>query len=412
MKVAGIIAEYNPFHKGHAHHILRTRELTGADYVVAVISGDYVQRGTPALLDKYLRCEMALSQGIDLVLELPLAYAAGSAEYFSMGAVSLLDSLGVVDFLSFGSECGDIGRLSSLADMLSKESPAFREAIQAELKSGYSYPKARQRALEVCSRIPEDIQCLLSEPNNILALEYLKSLQRRRSAIRPLTIKREGAGYHDSSAHGEMVSATAIRMLYQKEDLSSLAEAVPEETYSILSREYQKRFPVFADDFSLCLYYRLLMEQEAGASLHCYQDISRELGIRICHELPEYNSYSSFCRHIKTKQYTLTRISRCLLHVMLNLKESDYRRYAQHDFIPYVRVLGFRRASSPLLTAVKKNCRLPLITKMADASKLLDECGKKMLSQEVFASSLYRRIQEEKFHITLPNEYTEQLRIL
>ena len=422
MKVTGIIAEYNPFHKGHAYHIKRTRELTGADYIIAVISGDFVQRGTPALLDKYLRCEMALSQGADLVLELPLAYAAGSAEFFAMGAVSLLDKLGIVDYLCFGSECGDIEKLSYLAGNLKEESPTFKEAIQTELKAGHPYPLARQRAIEVCRQIPgtlssmeemplEEIQKLLGEPNNILALEYLKSLQRRHSRITPVTIRRESAGYHDTSTDSELASATAIRKLYQTGDLSHLADTVPNAVLDILNREYQKRFPVFADDFSMCLYYRLLMEQERNTSLHYYQDVSKELGIRIYNELSEYKSYDDFCQHVKTRQYTLTRISRSLLHIMLNLKTNDYHQYSQHDFIPYVRVLGFCKGSSSLLSAIKQSSELPIITKMADASKLLDDCGNKMLSQEVFASNLYRKIQEYKFYTTLPNEYTEQIRI-
>lgn len=423
MKVTGIIAEYNPFHKGHAYHIKRTRELTGADYILAVISGDFVQRGAPALLDKYLRCEMALSQGVDLVLELPLAYAIGSAEFFAMGAVSLLDKLGIVDYLCFGSECGDIEKLSYLARNLKEESPAFKEAIQADLRAGQPYPLARQRAIEVCRQIPgalssmeemslEEIQKLLGEPNNILALEYLKSLQRRHSRITPVTIRRECAGYHDTSTESGMASATAIRKLYQTGDLSHLADTVPNAVLDILNREYQKRFPVFADDFSMCLYYRLLMEKERGTALHYYQDVSKELGIRIYNELSEYKSYDDFCRHVKTKQYTLTRISRSLLHIMLNLKANDYHHYSQHDFVPYVRVLGFRKDSSSLLSAIKQSCELPIIAKMADASKLLDDCGNKILSQEIFASNLYRKTQEEKFHTTLPNEYTEQIRIL
>lgn len=423
MKVTGIIAEYNPFHKGHAYHIRRTRELTGADYIITVISGDYVQRGMPALMDKYLRCEMALSQGADLVLELPVAYATASAESFAMGAVSLLDKLGVTDFLCFGSECGDLEKLSYLARHLKEESPAFSEAIQSELKAGQPYPLARQRAIEICRQIPgalsqpeemtcDEIQSLLNEPNNILALEYLKSLQRRNSTIKPLTIKRESSGYHDTSADTELVSATAIRSLYQTGELSQLAGTVPSSVLEILEREYQRRFPIFADDFSMCLYYRLLMEKERNVSLSYYQDVSRELGLRIYNELPSYEGYEAFCMHIKTRQYTLTRINRSLLHILLNIKGKDYQFYSMHDFIPYIRVLGFREASGALLSAIKKSCPVPLITKMADADRRLNTCGRKMLSQEVFASNLYRKMQENKFHLSLPNEYTERIRII
>lgn len=423
MKVAGIIAEYNPFHKGHAYHIECTRKLTGADYIIIVMSGDFVQRGTPALLDKYLRCEMALSQGADLVLELPVAYATASAEFFAMGAVSLLDKLGVTDTLCFGSECGDLESLSCLAAHLGEESPALREVIQTELKAGHPYPAARQHALEICSEIPgaaspsarmsrEEIQSLLSEPNNILALEYLKALQCRNSSIQPITIKRRSSGYHDIATDTEFVSATAIRRLYQSENLAGLADAVPVSVQKLLECEYKNRFPIYTNDFSMCLYYRLLMEKEQDNPLSSYQDVSNELGLRIYNELPAYEDYEGFCQHIKTRQYTLTRINRSLLHILLNIRAEDYPFYSMHDYIPYIRVLGLRKASSTLLSAIKKNCSVPLVSKMADAGSQLNTCGQKMLSQEVFASNLFRKMQENKFHTVLPNEYTEQIRIL
>ncbi len=423
MKVAGIIVEYNPFHNGHVHHIKKTRELTGADFIVAVMSGDYVQRGMPAIMDKYLRCEMALSQGADLVLELPVAYSTASAESFAMGAVSLIDNLGVADSICFGSECGDIGLLSYLAGHLKEESPAFQEAIQRELSSGQPYPAARERAIASCRDLPgglspaeeltcDDLSALLSEPNNILALEYLKSLKRRSSSLTPITIKREGSGYHDLTVNKELASASSIRALYQSDDLSALDNLVPSSVLSILNREYQKRFPIFPNDFSICLYYRLLLEKDRNISLLQYQDVSSDMGKRIYNELDSFRCYEEFAKHIKTKQYTLTRINRSLLHILLNIKARDYQFYSQHDFTPYARVLGFRKDSSELLSAIKKHSSIPLITKLADAEKNLNTCGKKMIWQDILAANLYRKIQEEKFHTELPNEYTEGLRIV
>lgn len=423
MKVAGIIAEYNPFHHGHAYHLQKTRELTGADYIIAVMSGDYVQRGMPALLDKHLRCEMALSQGADLVLELPTVYATASAEFFAMGAVSLLDKLGVVDSICFGSECGDLQKLSYLAGHLKEESPIFSEAIQKELKAGNPYPLARQRAIEACKKIPgalssleemtcDDMQTLLREPNNILALEYLKSLLRRNSVMTPVTIQRKSAGYHDTSLSADFVSATAIRALYQNHDLSPLDSTVPDSVLTILKQEYLRRFPVFSNDFSMCLYYRLLLEKDRNLPLCQYQDVANEMGIRIYKELAGFRDYESFAAHIKTRQYTQTRINRSLLHILLNIRVKDYQLYSMHDFILYARILGFKKSSLELLSAIKKNTEIPLITKMANAEKQLTDCGKKMLSQDVFAADLYRKIQEHKFCITLPNEYTEQIHIV
>lgn len=423
MKTAGIIAEYNPFHNGHAYHIAKTKELTGADYLIAVISGDFVQRGMPALLDKYLRCETALSQGADLVLELPAAYAAASAEFFAMGTISLLDKLGAADSVCFGSECGDLHILSYLAGRLKEESPAFQEAIQRELKAGFPYPAARERAIESCHQIPgalspaeeltcDEINSLVKEPNNILAIEYLKSLKRRNSSLTPYTIKRKGADYHDTAANAAFPSASAIRSLYQTGREPNLTEIMPDTVLSLLKREYQKRFPIFPNDFSLCLYYRLLLEKSRNTSLPLYQDVSRELGQRIYNELPSFQNYEDYAKHIKTRQYTQTRINRSLLHILLDIRAKDYQYYSQHDFIPYARVLGFRKSSSALLSHIKKNASIPLITKLADADRILDTCGKKMLRQDIFAADLYRRVQEEKFKTTLGNEYTEGLHIL
>lgn len=408
MKVTGIIAEYNPFHNGHSYHLERARELSGADYIIAVMSGNYVQRGAPALLDKYLRCEMALSQGADLVLELPTLYATASAEAFAAGAVALLDLLGVADTLCFGSESGDIRKLEQLAVLMAEEEPEFQTALQRELRSGRSYPAARQRALELCGQTGGETAALLTEPNNILGLEYLKALRRRKSAIRPCTIPRLKAGYHELAPSDGFASASALRSLYARQELSSLSGLVPQPVYRLLCREYGRRFPIFPNDLSTCLYYRLLMEKNADAPLWQYQDTSPEIGARILRELPSFQSFEEFAARIKTRQYTLTRINRSLLHILLGIRTTDYKE-TPDCHIPYARVLGFRPSSSALLKAIKKNTSIPLITKLADADALLDACGRHMLSQDIFASDLYRRIQEEKYHQTLPNEYTQTI---
>lgn len=420
MKVVGLITEYNPFHNGHVYHIQKARELTNADYVIIVMSGDYVQRGVPALIDKYTRTEMALSCGADLVIELPVAYSTGSAEYFAMGAVTLLDHLGIVDYICFGSECGDITMLDRIANHLSDESPLFQTAIKNAIKSGHSYPTARCMAIAACRNIPgaldekdmsdiDEIQRIIGQPNNILGIEYLKSIKRLNSSIEPLTIKREGADYHDIDFAGTMISATAIRQELIAGRLSSIQNGIPESVYEILNREYQKSFPIIEDDFSSLLYYRILLEKENNMALSKYQDVSKDMGLRIYNELDSFSSYQNFAEHIKTKQHTLTRIYRSLLHILLDIGIKDYKFYSSYDFVSYVRILGFSKASSDLLTSIKQSSTLPIITKMADANHLLPTAGKRMLQQEVFASDLYRKIQEIKFNTTLPNEFTRGL---
>ena len=212
MKIVGLIAEYNPFHNGHRYHIEQAKKITGADHAVVVMSGDYVQRGIPACMPKRLRAEMALKCGASAVFELPVCYATGSAELFAEGAVSLLDRLGIVDTLVFGSECNDLESLSQIADLLVEEPELYRTVLRFHLKNGASYPMARQEAVSACLR-GNHCSFLLNDPNNILGIEYLKALKRQKSRIIPYTIARRGAHYHDPDLHDSYSSASAIRSL-------------------------------------------------------------------------------------------------------------------------------------------------------------------------------------------------------
>ena len=267
MKIVGVIAEYNPFHRGHLYHIGKAKEQTGADAVIAVMSGDFVQRGAPALLPKHLRAAMALEAGVSLVLELPVWCACGSAEYFASGAVSVLDQLGCVDSLCFGSECGDLPSLSRAARILEEEPEDFRAALKAALSRGLSFPRARQEALVSCAG-SADAGAVMEEPNNILGVEYIRAILRRGSRLEPATVRREGSGYHDQAPDPSYSSATAIRRLILeagKDGLpAALRDQVPAPSARILAESYGSRHPVYADDFSLLLKYRLLTESAAG----------------------------------------------------------------------------------------------------------------------------------------------------
>lgn len=237
MKVVGIVAEYNPFHNGHRYHIEEARKCTGADFVVVVMSGDFVQRGEPAVIDKYHRTEMALSQGADLVLELPAAFACASAEYFATGAVSLLHALGCVDTLCFGSECGHLDLLEEIADLFIQEPSEYKEYLKTALKSGYSFPAARDEALK--EYFAEDlvktaqIASVLSAPNNILGIEYIKALKVLGSSIRPVTITRMGQGYHETTFSDSFCSATALRRLLETPNTAPgcMQSQVPEAVF-------------------------------------------------------------------------------------------------------------------------------------------------------------------------------------
>lgn len=407
MKVLGLITEYNPFHNGHSYHIKKSKEITGADYVIIIMSGNFVQRGTPALCDKYLRTKMALLNGADLVIELPVSYATASAEYFSMGAVSILDKLGVVDFICFGSEDGNITHLSDAANILTNETPEYQETLKQGLKDGLTFPQARTHA--VSSHNSELDAELFSSPNNILGIEYLKALKKRNSSIIPYTIKRQGRGYHDKYTFNEFSSATGIRTFFDQEstlEWKELESLVPSSVFDLLKNQHQTTYPILEEDISSMLYYKLksLLSQKENR-LNDYFDVSEDLGARMSNQIDNYSSFLNFADILKTRQYTLTRIRRSLLHILLDIKKEDILLFSKNDSIFYARILGFKTSSGELLSKIKNNSTIPLLSKLADADNLLDPISKRMLQQDLFASDLFRHIQESKFKTSLPNEF-------
>ncbi len=368
VKVAGIIAEYNPFHNGHSYHIEETRKLTGADYVVAVMSGNFVQRGAPAVMDKFLRTRMALMGGADVVLELPVPFATASAEDFAMAGISVLNQTGVVDAVCFGSECGDTGLLTQAASVLVKEPAPYKKALKQELKNGVSWPLARSRALSglVTDMEPEALEALLSSPNNILGLEYCKALLKTKSEIARVTVRRKDSGYHDLSLEHALSSASAIRRVMEKVDylpdqnLEKVTELLmghmPPEALALVGAAWHQILPMVPNDFSSMLCYKLFSCNE---DLTDYMDVSRELADRIRNELTWFQDIDSFAGHLKTRQYTRTRINRALLHILLDIRTEQVSEWKEEGYCPYLRILGFSRQAVPLLTAMKKNASAP-----------------------------------------------------
>ncbi len=410
MIVNGIIAEYNPLHHGHIYQMQDAKTHTHADYTIIVMSGNFVQRGAPALVDKYTRTRMALEAGADLVLELPLPYAVSSAEFFASGAVTLLDKLGVVTHLCFGSEAGDIDTLQKIAGILIQEPPSYSNALQAGLKDGLSYPAARTRALLEYNPQLEKYQELLSSPNNILGIEYTKALLQLDSSIIPYTTLRTGNGYSDDTL-GTVSSALAIRRsLFSGTDPHTLAAHVPAYTYELLLTALEENTPLSSNDFSSLLHYKLINEQAQG--YEDYLDVSKQLSDRIRRHLDAYQAFDSFCDLLKTKELTHTRISRCLLHILLNLKKDTLSAYKQLDTIPYARVLGFRKEAPPLLAAIKERSSIPMITKLADARSILSPDAMLLLEQELTMNQIYYSVVSAKSGKPMANEYRTPIVIL
>lgn len=416
MKVTGIIAEYNPFHKGHAYHIQKAKELTQADYLVVVMSGDFTQRGTPALLDKYSRARMALACGADLVLELPVRFACASAEFFAGGAVSLLHQLGVVDALCFGSECGDIEKLQKAAAALSKAeaSEIYGNTLREGLRGGLSFPAARAKAMGYGE---DEAGSLLALPNNILGIEYCRALLGLQSAIRPVTLLRKGAGYHDAQIHGEkdcssgFSSAFAIRHALQKGGgFADICGSLPEETREIWQSGLREGGTVSEKDFSPLLRYRLLLEEENGFS--SYADVTPDFSDRLRKNLNRFTDWHEFCLLQNSKDMTYTRISRCLCHILLGLTGEKQEASKRLSFSSYARPLGFRKNAVPLLHAIKQNTNIPFLPKLADAPKLLSPFQEEILKEDIKASHIYQTVVSGKYDKPFLNEYQRQIPVL
>ena len=430
MKTVGIIAEYNPFHNGHAYQIAEAKRITGADYAVVVMSGDFVQRGTPAIWDKYTRTHAALLGGADLVFELPVLYATASAEYFAEGGVALLTALGV-DAICFGSECGKIDTLMSIAEILTKESSAFKDALNTSLREGKTYPLAREDALRAhCAAhgltLSDDI---LSNPNNLLGIEYCKAIRTLHSPLVPYTVQRVGDSYHEATAsEASYCSATALRALLfdcvasvNKTD-SLVAEScfslasdnsnwnhtlisqVPTEILSVYQDALHNLPLITSDDFSELLSYRLLYE--TAESLSAYSDWNPELANRILAQPTVTSGFDQTASLLKSKQLTLTRANRMLLHLLLHITTEQVLTAREHGSCFYARLLGLRQSSSKALRLLSESCPFLIINKLAPAEKDLDGIGAELLQQDIRAAELYRTIQQKNSVLSIPNEYT------
>lgn len=403
MKAVGLVTEYNPFHNGHLYHLNKAMELTGADISVAVMSGDFVQRGEPAVLDKYTRASMALNSGVNLVVELPVNYAVSSAESFAAGALKVLDYI-KADSIAFGSESGDIERLSKLAHILCDNEDALYKEISKCTANGISYAAARQKVVEKLT--DKDTAAMLTSSNNILAVEYLKAIIKNNYAIKPYTIKRQGDSYNDTDIRSEYASATALRGNLKADNISKY---IPVKAGLILSSNTNYIYP---DDITEALFTRLLGILFASSydknvfieNVMQYPDVSKEIAGRlyksamdmITRTVPQGAeskdngafSFGSLCEHIKTKEVPLSRIKRALVRITLGLDKKHMEKYANE---PYIRVLGFDKKGQEYLSYIRKTVEVPLITKTADY--------KEMLLDDIHAANIYNMIAAGKYGV-------------
>ena len=384
--ILGIVSEYNPFHNGHIHHLQVSKQLTKTDFTVAVMSGNFVQRGDTALVDKWTRTEMALKSGIDLVIELPTVYALSSAENFADGAVKILNSLGVVDFISFGSEIGEITPLLEVANVLYKEPKEFSSLITTQLRSGLSYPKAREIALSQFFGSSKKYSSIVSNPNNILGVEYLKSLKKHRSHIRPLTIKRDYADYNSTQEKNGIASATAIRTMIQNK--KNVHRVVPYETYELLEKckEEGKIVPSLAVFEKEIIYTLRKMTLSEIADL---PDVSEGLENKIKAAANNFTTLDELIANIKSKRYTQSRIQRILLYALLDISKKDINQSKR--VTPYIRVLGFNKHGKRIISAIAAaNPKLKIIVSVKKfLENSTDNTLKNMISKDILATNIY-----------------------
>ena len=361
MKSAGVIVEYNPFHNGHLYHLNETKKATDADVVIGVMSGSFLQRGEPALMDKWTRTRMALKNGVDLMVELPYVYATQKAEIFAEGAVSLLTSLGV-DTLCFGSESGSIKEFQDTISFINSNEKAYNERIKYYMGEGNSYPKATSLSFQSLNGHESVLD--LSEPNNILGYQYVKAIQKQRSNMKPSTILRTKAGYHEQNIVDKRIaSATSIRheLLSKGRSLESIANYVPPATFEELSR-YHHTYEIYHGWHRLyhLLRYKLLTSPQSRLS--SIYEAEEGLENRLMTMAKKSSTFSAFMEAVKTKRYTWTRIQRFALHILTDTSKEDMRQALENDRAPYIRILGMTSAGRSFLNENKSTFTVPLVS--------------------------------------------------
>lgn len=402
--ILGIVSEYNPFHNGHLTHLQKSKELTHTDFTIAVMSGNFVQRGNTSIVDKWTKAEMALKSGVDLVIELPTLYAISSAENFADGAIKILNSLGIVDYVSFGSEIGEITPLDDVASVLYKEPKEFSSLITRQLRSGLSYPKARELAIQMYFGSSQKYTDVLENPNNILGIEYLKSLKRLKSPITPITLKRKYSDYNSNDIKSGIASATAIRTMLQKG--KNIHYVVPYETYELLEekKKYGQIIPSLSIFSKEIIYTLRKMTLSEIATL---PDVSEGLENKIKAAANTSNNLEELILKIKSKRYTQSRIQRILLYALLNISEKDIAMSKKQ--MPYIRVLGFNKNGKKIISAIaNQNPKLQIIVSV---KKFMENNTDKhlhtMISKDIFASNVYTLGYE--YNSTANLDYTHKV---
>ena len=398
MKTALIVAEFNPYHNGHKYIAEKARELTHADYVIALMSGDYVQRGAPAIVNRYVRTEMALFSGIDMVIAFPTRYATCSAEEYAANALRIAASLGFIDFLFFGYECGVIDRLTEAARFLVLEPDDYKERLREYLKQGISFPKARALALP-------QFEDLLGSPNNILGIEYIKAILRGNYDIQPGTCSRIGTDHGSSAVSDGYASATALReLLYSHTDSdnrSFFASAfIPTSSYVVLQYEIENNRLVCENDLTFML-ASALWEAKSSAELTKYLSVSETLANAAWSSREKCLSFTEFALLLKNRSLTYTHVCRALLHIALRIENNPASDFAN--------ILGMRKKAGPLAARMSETSRIPVIMRPSRELVKLDEGARALFDEETRLSNIYNILAGQRSGLEIQNEMSRRL---
>lgn len=390
MKVVSFITEYNPFHFGHKYHLEESKKITDSTHSIAIMSSSFVQRGEPSLVDKWSKAKMAIENGVDLVIELPFIYSIQSAELFAYGGINILNSLGIVDYLAFGSELGHVEPLRKIATILNKEPIEFKESLKKYLNDGFSFSESRSLALEKFLENDDYIypyREILKKSNNILGIEYIKSLERLNSNIKPIAIKRQGNDYNDEIISTPIASATSIRKSIQNEGLESIIEYIPHESYIELEK-FLSEYKTFNHLENYNDIFQYLLRTSTRDELMRIMDMENGLENRILDKGQRKNDINEIINSIQTRRYPKTRIQRIFIHLLNRLyKDTIKEIYSKSP--SYIRILGSNNKGLELLNKIKETSKIPVVTKYADSKYLDDNCIRKMLRIEENATNLF-----------------------
>lgn len=379
MKAVGVVVEYNPFHNGHQYHIEQSKKKTGADVVVAVMSGHFLQRGEPALVDKWYRTKMALLSGVDIVIELPYVFATSKAEQFAKGSIQLLSAMKCESF-AFGSEDGNIEPFKNTLSLLHDFRTEYNELIKYYVSQGNSYPKSLFEAYEQLKQKRPQLYIDLAQPNNILGYHYIEAAYLLNSSINPVTIQRIQAGFHDDiQSDTTIASATGIRKaLFENGELSDVLQYVPRHTYEQL-QEWLQNYQQFANWEAFWPLLRFTIIRYIPKDLTQFADVSEGIEYAIIKYAKMSDTFTEFMNHIKSKRYTWTRLQRMLTHILTGITKEQLHRYSSPT---YIRLLGMTSKGQQYLSEKKSEFDLPLISRVASTK---DE----LLKIDIRATEIY-----------------------